>query len=133
VEYHPHLIWIQQESIGVSVRSKWLQNVLDCLSEELHKVQPRVDNSWRSLSLHCLLIRAFYGILDENVTRIEAMALARINPTLKKLTIANWLKFYTLIDPVDPLYKDRWIDLRTPCPKDEHPNTGMAVIHTSYR
>lgn len=107
-DYHPHLVWTQKESIGTSSRARWLQNVLDHFAEELRAVLPEVDSSWRSYSLQCLLVRAFNSVQDDDKEAIEQRAIVKTNPSLKKLSLSEWLHFYTYIDVASSKYESLW-------------------------
>lgn len=122
-DYYPHLAWIQRESMEGSSRAKWLQNALDHFAEELRSVSAGVDSSWRSRSLHCLILRAFYSIPDDDEAAIATAAKVQINPRLKNLTQNDWMDFYSLIDPINPSYNERWKGIKPQGFRDEEATT----------
>src|SRR6267143_551204 len=93
-EYHPHLMWIHQESLGDLQESKWLQNVIDCFAEELCAIQSDIDASWRSLSLNCLMVRTFNSMPYNDQVEIMKKVIARTNPGHKKMNANGFLQFY---------------------------------------
>ena len=124
-EYHFHLGWIEQESTEGSRRSKWLQNVMDHLAEELDKAPLDLQPSWRSASLNALLVREFHGVMDSDGAELQKRAATLVGVPGETLTPQNWEHFYFGVDVISGNYKDRWKDTKP------QPPGNLAIASTA--
>jgi len=109
-DYYAHLMWIQQESVGSTARCKWLWYVLDCFATELSRIPDGTPVSWRSSALNPLLVRAFYGIPDDDAKEIESRVLTIMDAD--SLLVQIWERFYIDIYAVHSTNDRRWTLMR---------------------
>jgi hypothetical protein len=108
-EYYPHLVWIRKESEEATPRGTWLRHVLDHFAEELATIKPSADSKWRSVSLHCLLVRAYNAIDNTDKTTMTNVVKSQVNPVAGRVTKDLLWEFYTSsVDVVDSRLVERW-------------------------
>jgi hypothetical protein len=139
-EYYPHLIWIRKESEEATPRGVWLRHVLDHFAEELGTIKPSADSKWRSVSLHCLLVRAYNAIDNTDKATMTNVVKSQVNPEAGRVTKDLLWEFYTTsVDVVDSRLVERWKIIKphgfissceTPVVDDE--NQGVASSFDTF-